>query len=218
MAFNSITAFTGECNISQDKYSSTDYNAIILATEEKILRDLLGGDLYNKLIADLNGSYVPQTQKYIDLVNGKTYQVENGEGVTVNVDYKGIKPMLKYFCYSQLLKSQDQQNSMVGQVEPVQENSQRPAKNRLNILVENAYNKGVELYGIDIENYSYNDSFIRGKRYQQSIKKVTEFDYYVELVKSNCFNYLYYCSQNFATYYPTWMFTPKSISGFNGWL
>ena len=99
MSFITITDFVGEFNISQNKYATTDYNAIITATEEAVLKDLLGEDLYLKLIADLNGSYVPQTAKYLELVNGKTYSVINGDGVTVNVNYQGIKKMLKYFTW-----------------------------------------------------------------------------------------------------------------------
>lgn len=213
MSFLVITDFTGECNISQNRYAKADYDSIIADTEEKILRDLLGADLYLKLMADLSGG-VPQTQKYIDLVNGKTYTVTNAEGVVVNVDYKGLKPMLKYFTHANLVRSQDSQNTEVGQVEPVQENSQRMSKNRMNLIIQTSYNKGFALYGYDIENYCYNDSFICGRRYQESIKKSSGFDYYTELIKGTCFNFLY----QYRTNYPTWQFTPKTVMGFNGWL
>lgn len=216
MSFINITDFVGEFNISQNKYAMTDYNAIITATEEAVLKDLLGEDLYLKLIADLDGSYVPQTAKYLELVNGKTYSVINGDGVTVNVNYQGIKKMLKYFTYVELLKHQETENTEVGQVEPLQNNSQRVGKHNLSFQICNSYNKGLALYGYDIYNYGYRNAFI--SNYNSKPKNYYKYDYYLELVKGSCFNYLYYCYENYATYFPTWQFTPRCEMLLNGYL
>lgn len=59
--------------------------------QETQLRELLDDALYNKLINDLDASGVPQTQKYIDLVDGKEYTYD-GE----TVEYFGLKPFLTF--------------------------------------------------------------------------------------------------------------------------
>jgi len=209
--FNVVSDFIGEFNISQNKYATTDYTSVIATTEEKILKDLLGEDLYMKLIA------TPTTAPYADLVNGKTYSVVNIDGVTVNINYQGIKKMLKYFTYAELLRYQETENTEVGQVEPSQTNSVRMAKNNLSAKISEAYNKGVKLYGFDIETYGNNASLIRGLR-DSTVKKYTEYDYYSEIVKGTAFNYLYYCEKNFPSYFPTWQFSKKDLSFCNGYL
>jgi len=212
--FLSLADFTGECSLSQSRYGKTDSDLIIASTEERILKDLLGDDLYLKLIADLDGSYVPQTQKYQRLVNGYDYTVTNAYGVTVTVNYKGIKPMLKYFTYYDILLSKDNQASDVGQVEPVQENSQRMAKNQLNRILRTAYNKGVALYGYDIEkDINMQTNPIYGGNYKRA--EEPEYDYYALLVAGSCFNFLY---KYYTVDYPTWQFTAKSDILLNGWL
>jgi hypothetical protein len=217
MSFIVRTDFVGEFKISQNRWANTDHDAIIASVEEKILKDLLGEDLYLKLIADLNGSYVPQTQKYIDLVNSKTYTVVNVDGVTVNVNYQGIKKMLKYFTYAELLKFQSTQNTEVGQVEPSQNNSTKVAPVNLSGLISDSYNKGLDLYGFDIQTYGNYNSLIRGLK-DSSVKKYTEYDYYELLVKGSCFNYLWYQYENNPTYFPTWQFTVKDYIFIGGYL
>ena len=203
-----LSDMTGQWNISQTKYGNTDLQLVIDTTVEKILKDLLGEDLYLKLIAG------PTTSPYADLVNGKTYSVVNGDGVTVNVEYKGIKDMLKYFCYAEILKYQDNKATEIGQVEPLGQSSERMVKNQLNRLIETAYNKGVTLYGINIEAFQSNDSFIRGRRFRETLQQKSQVDYYKYYVRGNCFNFLY----NYKANYPTWQFTDKEEMIFGGWL
>ena len=203
--YNQITDFTGECNISQNRFAKIDYEAIITAVETSILKELLGEDLYLKLVAT--------PASYTDLINGCTYSVVNEFGVTVNISYLGIKPMLKYFTYAELLKHQDSQNTEVGQMEPDQENSRRMAKNHLNNLVSTAYNKGVALYGYDIESWRNDNSFICGRR-NKEVK--SEQDYWKIYVTGNCFNYLY--KNKAVTAFLTWQFKIKQEMFMNGFL
>ena len=212
MSFCVLADFTGDVNVSQSRYGNTDLNDVIAATEKKILKDLLGEDLYAKVIAE------PTTSPYSLLVSGTTYHVENQDDVSVNIVYEGLKPMLKYFCYAEILKRQQNENTNVGQVEPNQDNSNRMQKNNLNTLISQAYNKGLDLYGYDIDNYAANDSFIRGKRFEQNIKVISEYDYYKCFLRASCYNYLSYEKTSHPNYFPTWDFCIKSISGFNGWL
>jgi len=201
-----LSDFSGECNISQNKYSTTDYDAVIASVEEKILKDLLGEDLYLKVSAT--------PTSYTNLINGCIYSVVNGEGVTVNVNYQGLKLMLKYFTYAELLKHQETENTEVGQVEPLQNNSVRVAKNNLSAKISEAYNKGVKLYGFDIECWKNDNSFICGRRNKPEAKQ--EYDYYCELVKGTSYNYLY--TQRLQTDYLTWQFSEKEFMFINGYL
>lgn len=195
-----LNDFVGEISISQSRYGNDKLNSIITTVEAKILTDLLGDDLYLKLKADLVNN-VPQTTKYINLVNGVTYSVKNIDNIDVNVDYKGIKPMLRYFIYAELIRLQETDNTEVGEVEAKQQNSTRAKKAQLNTLISNAYNNGVKLYGKDIEEFTV------------SIKMHNN-EYFYNLVKNNCFNFLY---KN-KTDYPTWQFTPKEYMFLNGYL
>ena len=52
MAITQTTDFVGEVNISQKRFSDGDLNNFIQLTEEKILKELLGDDLYLKFEAD----------------------------------------------------------------------------------------------------------------------------------------------------------------------
>jgi hypothetical protein len=211
MSFCVLADFTGDVNVSQSRYGNADLLSIIETTEKKILKDLLGEDLYAKVIA------APTTSPYSLLVSGTTYHVLNQDDISVNIVYEGIKPMLKYFCYAEILKRQQNENTSVGQVEPNQDNSNRMPKNNLNTLISQAYNKGLDLYGYDIDNYAANDSFIRGKRYQD-LKVISEYDYYQKFLRASCYNYLSYEATNHPSYFETWIFTIKNISGFSGWL
>jgi hypothetical protein len=122
--------------------------------------------------------------------------------------------MLKYFTYSELVKYQDNQNTAVGQVEPVQENSGRMLKPQLNKLISAAYNKGVALYGYDIEDLDTDSYFLRGRRFQEQLKQRPEVDYYKELIRGTCYNFLFKNKID----YPTWSFSPKLDMIFNGYL
>jgi hypothetical protein len=195
-----LNDFVGEISISQSRYGNDKLNSIITTVEAKILTDLLGDDLYLKLKADLVNN-IPQTTKYLNLVNGVTYSVKNIDNIDVNVDYKGIKQMLRYFIYAELIRLQETDNTEVGEVEAKQQNSTRARKTQLNTLISNAYNNGVKLYGKDIEDFTV------------SIKMHNN-EYFYNLVKNNCFNFLY----KHITDYPTWQFTPKEYMFLNGYL
>lgn len=68
---------------------------IINRNEVNILIDLLGLTAYKEFIADLDQeTFEPQSDKWIDFVNGKEYEL-NG----ILTKYKGIKEMLISFCY-----------------------------------------------------------------------------------------------------------------------
>jgi len=202
-SFILTTDFIGEINISQNQYTTSDLQSIIESTERLVLSDLLGEDLYAKLIADLDVNYVPQTVKYLTLVNGGSYTATNGEGTTVTVTYRGIKQMLKYFTYYYYVKNQMNQNTIAGTVINSQENAIQLNKAALNDIVNAMYNKGVDLYGKKL--YASENPSI-------SVKIIDD-TYIDETVKGNCYNFLIEYKD---ADYPTWMFTEKKKIHFNG--
>jgi hypothetical protein len=88
MAFIDSTYFIGEINIPG---ASTDLGLTqaIDQYEKEILIALLGYKLYSLLIADLlNG--IPQTQKYLDLINGKEF-THSFKGEDITLKWEGLK-------------------------------------------------------------------------------------------------------------------------------
>lgn len=138
----SISDFQGEINITQSKFQTTDIQDFIDRYEEKVLKDLLGDDLYLKFKND--GYESPSRQRYIDLLNGVVWADSNNSDY--NVDYKGLKPMLRYMIYYYYLINQPYQNTMVGTVKGVSRNAENPARDIINSLAFDRYNRGVEYY------------------------------------------------------------------------
>lgn len=67
-----------------------DFDVYAQEVQINYIEKILGPDLYTALLADLV-SGVPQTQKYIDLVDGKTY-TKDGKKVT----FRGLKKYCSY--------------------------------------------------------------------------------------------------------------------------
>lgn len=137
-----IADFKGEINITQSKFSTTDIQDFIDRYEELVLKDLLGDDLYLKFKND--GYDSPTRQRYIDLLNGVVYADSNNSDY--NVDFKGMKDMLRFFVFYYYLINQPYQNTMIGTVKGVSRNAENPARDIVNSLAFSRYNKGVELY------------------------------------------------------------------------
>jgi len=167
MAFNSQSDFKGDVNITQSSEVTEDLNQVIIDVEIEILSKLLGDDLYLLLIADLDGNYAPQTQKYKDLVNGKEYK---RAGYTVN--YQGIKRMLRYFVYSEWLKTGRISNVSGGTVIETKDKSESLSRFEIRAEANRAYNKGMTLYlkaydflynnSVDYPTWEYKDIYAKG--------------------------------------------------------
>lgn len=144
LLFLTINDFIGEVNLdlSNDANVQAQFIAIGRQIEDDYLRDLLNDKLYNDLIADLDGSGNPQTQPFIDLVDGKTYL--NDGGATIN--YDGLKRMLKYFVWSETLDFTWSKNVSTGQITNTNENSQVISRADLRKVRSKNHNKAVNLY------------------------------------------------------------------------
>lgn len=133
--FITISNFTGIYSVDESYFDTT----IVEKTEEHILRDLLGDYQYRLFIADCGSGSVPATQKYKDLLNGKTY-TDGFEKA-----YKGLVEMLAAFSFSALIREKSESNS-TGFTKNLNQNSRVLNKFELEQLANKAYNNGVNLY------------------------------------------------------------------------
>lgn len=125
MLFSTRADFVGQVNIPFSVHD-TDFEYIANSIEIKKLKDLLGDWLYSKFIADLkNGE--PQTQMYIDLLNGKEYTDTNGKFVI----YTGLKEMLVKYIFCLYKLQNDVFNTSLNVVQPNNENSRPISRSEL---------------------------------------------------------------------------------------
>lgn len=101
MAFIDTTYFTGDINVS-NALNVTQLDQAIKQYEKEILIKLMGYELYTLLQADLDEG-VPQTQIYIDLVNGAefTHTFRSNE---ITLKWEGLKndaliSLIAYYVY-----------------------------------------------------------------------------------------------------------------------
>ena len=143
LLFITTSDFIGEINLdlNNDTDVSASFESLGRQIEDDILLDLLNDKLLNDLTADLVAGE-PQTQIYIDLVDGVTY--ENTAGETVN--YAGLKRMLRYFVWADYLEINRSQNVSTGQMISINENSTPLTKGQLIKVRKPIQNKAVRLY------------------------------------------------------------------------
>jgi len=144
LLFIDVNDFVGEINLdlSNDSNVIDNFESLGRQIEDDLLRDLLDDKLYNELLADLDGSGNPQTQKFIDLVDGKTYLRPSGKTKI----YEGLKRMLRYFVYEGYLEFQWSSNVNTGQITNINENSLKVNRADLRKVRSRIQNKGVNLY------------------------------------------------------------------------
>jgi hypothetical protein len=142
--FYTLNDFIGEINLSlsNDTNVQAQFEAMANQIGDDILRDLLNDKLYTDLIADLDGNGNPQTQPYIDLVDGITYIDDNQETIA----YQGLKRMLRYFVWEQTLMFTRSSNSTNGQEVANSENAVKLTRFQLRKEREPIQNKAVDLY------------------------------------------------------------------------
>ena len=158
LQFIDINDFIGEINLdlSSDNNVQAQFEALGNQVINDILLDLFNDKLYNDFYADLSNG-VPQTQKFIYLLDGKTYIRISGE----TKKYEGLKRMLRYFVYDAYLEFTHTQNISTGQATNQNENSVIISRSQLRKVRANIQNKAVNLYNraILFINDNYTDYF-----------------------------------------------------------
>lgn len=133
--FISISNFTGQYDIDENYFDAT----IVEKEEERILRDLLGDYQYRLFITDCGTGAIPATQKYKDLLNGKTYT----DGI--EIAYKGLIEMLVAFSFSAIIRGSTVSTG-TGFVKSNNQNSRVLNRFELEQLANKTYNNGVNMY------------------------------------------------------------------------
>ena len=136
----------------------TTFADTIFDIEREILRGkecgdygLLGDQVYLDLLADLDSNNNPQSQKYIDLVNGKNY-IRSGQTFI----FSGIKKMLTLFCYSEFIKDKAYQETNAGTVQAEIQNSIIAERKELDHRAHQRWNRGVSMYNGEVYDYILN--------------------------------------------------------------
>ena len=97
--FVTSSEFNNKFELSVGMYSDDKIQAYIDRYEESYLVQLLGVELYNLFIADLDVSNVPQASRFVKIFNPFNEQVAFSLMMS-----KGIKDMLMGFIYFEYLK------------------------------------------------------------------------------------------------------------------
>lgn len=111
---------SGKFALHTGMYTTTDIQSYIDKYEKRYLLDLLGADLGNEFVADVQlGAGTPTEQRFLDIFN----PIEYDWGLELILS-DGIKEMLKGFIYYEYLKDQVSTVTAVGMLTPKGENSE----------------------------------------------------------------------------------------------
>lgn len=97
-------------------FEEDELNAIIDEAIEFDIMPVIGSALMYDLRTNQN------EQKYIDLVSGKVY---TPTGSSAQIEFKGLKMVLKYYVYARLLVADGVKSTASGMVHKILENSER---------------------------------------------------------------------------------------------
>ena len=205
------TYFKGMINV-QFAESAAAANTILGQyewVEKDILKKAFGPPLYELYVAGI----AAETQKYENIRDGTTYTVTNKDGDTVTVRWNGLlntdkDSLLAYFIFAQYAADQNSYNTSIGEQSANNQNSTLVFPES---KIRQAYNRGVELYGQELNDadlkYMYFKSPRRRAAILEQLKSRTQ-DYYKDILKSTLYNFIYFMNlQNGDDYYPYWEFT-----------
>lgn len=188
------TYFVGEINIPNSDKNEIVINQAIGQYEKEILIELLGYKLYSLLKSDLSDSE-PQTQRFIDLVNGKEYEATIG-GKTTLLEWPGLKndetkqSLIAYYVFYKMVEREVTHLSGTGIIiTPSGQGSRASSENKM----INAWERMRDLYGKippEYKSYFVNRNCIPLHAFNTD---------------NSVYNFLL-CNKEV---YPEWIFTPK---------
>lgn len=130
--------FVGELSIATGHITDPDFEAVVGAAQERVLTDLLGVSLYAAFKAGMDADTIEQ--RWVNLAYGEVY-IYRG----LMYRFKGLKHMLKYFAYADLIRLQRFTDTHAGVVEN-EDVIGSVSKTQLIMLIEARLNQGVLLY------------------------------------------------------------------------
>jgi hypothetical protein len=140
-----------------------DFNSIALETQNDVAKRILGDKLYNSFSTDFDaGSGTPTEQKWIDFLNGVTWdEVVNEDDLTQNITHnsEGIKKAWDYFVYYEWLQTVSYTSTFTGKKTNNSINGVPLTRVDLNIESQNRYNKGAKLYKTVLDFLCYYEDY-----------------------------------------------------------
>jgi hypothetical protein len=130
--------FVGELRVATGQITDADFVAVVTAAEERVLTDLLGVALYRSFTQGMEAEEVEA--RWVKLAYGEVYTYHG-----MCYHYKGVKHMLKYFAYADLVRLQRFSDTHAGVVEN-EDVIGSVSKAQLILLIEARVNQGVLLY------------------------------------------------------------------------
>jgi hypothetical protein len=154
MSLTKPSDYNGRVAITQNKFDASDLQIYLDNLEADYLQDLLGCDLYDLFVADLDVDNLPQTQRFIDIYNkfcndistsfypGQWYfDYYNLYCLNKQNKSRGMLKMLEGFMYFEYVRDQDKLNSSIGVSKSKGVASNMVAPTNTNVIRE--YNKSL---------------------------------------------------------------------------
>ena len=194
-------------------------NEIIDYYQVNILKLMLGDIEYVKFRDDLDIGGTPQSQKWIDFLDGTQYFVENKK-----VLWLGFRDLLVPFIWCYFKKDQLTIQQPISQIQPISENSNLVGAEKKFVEI---WNQGQTKWGLDWNNlfigncgkypvkdprlyfdHSFDLDYNRRVNFRKRI-----FDENIEKYKHTVYNFMF---NRYKNDFPDWQFTElTSISQFN---
>ena len=153
--FVNTSDFSGVKNISQNSFTKKDLDLYITEFEVEYLQNLLGCELYDLFIADLDPDNLPQSQRFIDIFYPFCIDEANSFFCHYQLKSKGIVEMLKCFIYWEFVSNQKYVDTITGIIVENNENSRETKYGETQIY--KIYNKAITSYRA-IQKYIYDNS------------------------------------------------------------
>lgn len=185
--------WSGSVNLTADQITQVN-SAWLDNYEEKILKKLMGQELYKAYITDLNGTSDPTAQRFKDLVDGAEFSFDY-YGSTVNLEWNGLRDadlqvsLIANYVYFNFRNQTETINTNVGQ---------KTASAELAVQADvfpklrSVWNDMIDMYGETPEDYIKNEYFL-------DLSGYAHFN-----TLASAYNFLLANEET----YPEWVFTP----------
>lgn len=161
------TYFSKDISLTTDQIDNIIPSWLSIYEEDVLIR-LLGYELYNLLIDDLNNTSDPTAQRFKDLVDGKEFTFTLN-GYTVNTKWKGLRDvdlkqsLIAYYTYFQYRNETESFNSGSGQVNSLTENSTKVSAEP---KLRTTWNKAIDIYGETPKHLAVDEYFLNKSNYE----------------------------------------------------
>jgi len=133
-----VSDFTGRYSIAKNVYTEANIQDYIDYYEKIYLTELLGAELYNLFISDLV-SGVPQDPIYQAIFN--PFSLDENNCLIIS---DGIKDMILGFCFFEIMRKSDAQQTISGNTRNVMDNSSNISQIQAGLYT--SYNTSIKSY------------------------------------------------------------------------